>query len=74
MWPHALLCIFYSMLCAFLSYFGLLACFVGIFFTAAWLQLVIPDLGAQLYDIYLYKGGEPIPMHGEGTPGEVLMR
>ncbi len=35
MWPHALLCIFYSMLCAFLSYFGLLACFVGIFFTAA---------------------------------------
>lgn len=62
MWPHFLLCFLYVMLCSLLSSVGILFCIVGIFATAAWLQLVIADFGAQLYDVYLWKGGEPVAM------------
>ena len=67
MWPHMLLCLLYVMVCSLLSTVGFLFCFVGIFVTAAWLQLVIADFGAQLYDVYLWKGGEAVPMHEEGS-------
>ena len=67
MWPHVLLCLLFVMLCSLLSSLGILLCVIGIFATAAWLQLVIADFGAQLYDIYLWKGGEPVAMHEEGS-------
>lgn len=72
MWPHMLLFLLYVFLCSFLSMFGFLICFVGIFATAAWLQLVTADLGAQMLDIYLWKGGQPISMPGETLQAEVI--
>jgi hypothetical protein len=29
---------------------------------AAWMQLVAADLGAQMYDVYLHRGGQPFPL------------
>lgn len=60
MWPHMLLALLYVFICSLLSMGGILFCFVGLFVTTAWLQLVAADLGAQLYDVYLWKGGQPI--------------
>ncbi len=57
-----LLFLLYLFLCSFLSMVGFLFCVVGIFVTSAWLQLVAADLGAQLYDVYLWKGGKPVPI------------
>lgn len=72
MWPHMLLFVLYVFICSFLSMFGFLICLVGIFATTAWLQLVTADLGAQMVDIYLWKGGQPIPMPGETLQAEVI--
>ena len=60
MWPTILLSVLYTFFCGLLSSVGLVFCFVGILVTGAWLQLAIADLGTQLYDIYLSKGGQPI--------------
>lgn len=65
MWPHMLLCLLYVIVCSFMSMLGILFCFVGIFVTNAWLQLAMADLGAQMYDIYLWKGGQPLPQKSE---------
>jgi hypothetical protein len=40
---------------------GALACFVGLLATIPLAQLMITDLGVQLYDIYLTRGGQPVP-------------
>ncbi len=72
MWPHMLLCLLYIFLCSLLSMVGILFCFIGLFITTAWLQLVAADLAAQLYDIYLWKGGQPVPMDGEAVQAEII--
>ncbi len=72
MWPTILLALVYVLLCAFVNIFGFLFFCVGVFVTTAWMQLVLADLGAQLVDIYLAKGGEPLPMHGEVLQAEIL--
>ena len=40
---------------------GLLLCFVGLLVTFPIAQMMFTDFGAQLYDIYLTRGGEPVP-------------
>lgn len=72
MWPVMLLLLLYLVICSFISMLGFLACFVGIYVTSAWLQLVMADMGAQLYDVYLWKGGKPLPMHGETLQAEMV--
>jgi hypothetical protein len=41
---------------------GALMCLVGLMITMPLAQLMITDLGAQLYDIYLTRGGAPVPI------------
>jgi len=41
---------------------GVLACFIGLLVTIPIAQMMITDFGAQLYDIYLTRGGEPVPV------------
>ncbi len=72
MWPTMLLAMLYLFVCSFANLIGLLFCFVGVLVTTAWMQLVMADLGAQLVDIYLAKGGEPVPMQGEALQAEII--
>ena len=46
---------------------GYLALFVGVYVVAAWLQVAMYHLVFQHYDLYLERGGEPIPVHPEVT-------
>jgi hypothetical protein len=41
---------------------GVLACVVGVWFVVAWLYFVGFRLLLQLYEIFLSRGGEPIPL------------
>lgn len=51
---------------------GLVLCFVGMFFTAAWGTFAQYHLYFQLYETYLERGGTPIPLKdppaARGTP------
>lgn len=44
------------------NFAGTITCFVGLIVTIPLAQLMVTDLGAQLYDIYLTRGGEPVPL------------
>ena len=73
MWPTMLLMLVYMIIVGLLAYLvGVLMCFVGVFFTMSWVQLVTADLAAQAYDIYLSKGGEPIRTPTQAMQAEVL--
>ena len=66
MWGPLLLGLLYSIVMALVAeVVGSILCLVGLFFTMGWFQLFAADLAAQLYDIYLNRGGESIPMADE---------
>jgi hypothetical protein len=50
---------------------GLCACFIGVWFVAIGLTFSHYHLEYQLYELYLQRGGTPIPVKGEpaGVPG-----
>ncbi len=61
-WGQMILALLAAMLIGVLAeVIGVLACFVGLLVTFPIAQLMITDFGAQLYDIYLTRGGEPVP-------------
>lgn len=63
MWKTMLLAFVYMFCMAIIAeVLGLALCIVGLYFTLAWFQLFAADLSAQLYDIYLNRGGESIPL------------
>lgn len=73
MWPQMLLAMVFCFVIVLLAEIvGLLMCFIGIFLTISWAQLAFADLGAQLYDIYLERGGQPVPMMGEAMDAQIL--
>lgn len=62
MWKTMLLAFVYMLCMAIVAEIcGLALCIVGLFFTMAWFQLFASDLAAQMYDIYLNRGGQLIP-------------
>lgn len=46
-----------------LALIGYLALFVGVYVVAAWAQVVAMHLLFQHYDLYVARGGTPIPVH-----------
>ena len=61
-WGQMILAFLFAMVIGIVAEFaGALACFVGLLVTFPIAQLMITDFGAQLYDIYLTRGGEPVP-------------
>jgi len=63
MWYDTFLALLFLMGVAMLaSLLGLLACFVGIYPATAAMSLVQGHLYLQLYQLYLARGGEPIPL------------
>ncbi len=61
-WGQILLAMIYLMLVAIIAEFvGAVLCLVGLLVTLPVAQLVMTDFGAQLYDIFLTRGGEPVP-------------
>lgn len=62
MWAQMILAGLVAMLIGIVAEIaGALACFIGLLATIPIAQLMVTDLGAQLYDIYLTRGGEPVP-------------
>ncbi len=73
MWPTMIVALLMVIAMALVANIvGMLLCFIGLFFTAGWLQLAMADLAAQLYDIYLSKGGDPIPQRNMAMDAQVL--
>ncbi len=67
-WGQILLAFVYAFLVAIVAEFaGLLMCFVGLLVTIPIAQLILTDLGVQIYDIYLTRGGEPVPRNPNAT-------
>lgn len=63
MWKETLTAGLFMMLVGFVAQLvGLVLCFVGIFLTFPILQFAQAHLAAQLYRVYLARGGEMIPM------------
>lgn len=53
--------IIFFVLAWLLNLAGALACCVGVFVTSGWVLGATMHLGAQLYEVYLSRGGEPVP-------------
>ena len=61
-WGQMILTMFAVMAIAIVAeVLGVLMCFIGLMITFPVAQMMITDFGAQLYDIYLTRDGEPIP-------------
>ena len=73
MWPTLILTLIITIALALLAeVVGILLCFVGLFFTMSWLQFVLADLATQLYDIFLSKGGEPVPFPDDIVDAQII--
>jgi hypothetical protein len=69
MWKETLLSVLFLMVVAIpLNLLGILACCVGVYVTAAALQLAQYHLKAQTYDLYLQRGGTPVPEKSPPAP------
>jgi hypothetical protein len=70
MWLETtLVCVFTLMLSLILVPLGLALCCIGVVFPTAFLAIAGAHLDYQLYELYLARGGEPIPL--KPLPGEV---
>ena len=62
-WKECLFGMLFIMVVGFAALFlGLLMCFVGIYITMVVLYLVQANFHFQLYELYLARGGEPVPL------------
>jgi len=70
MWLETLLINLFTMLVTLvLMPFGLVLCCVGMAFVSAFIAIAGAHLDWQLYELYLARGGEPIPL--KPLPGDV---
>ncbi len=61
-WGQMILALLATFVIAFIAEVtGVLLCFVGLLVTFPIAQMMVTDFGTQLYDIYLTRGGEPVP-------------
>lgn len=70
MWLETtLVCLFTLVLSLVLMPLGMALCCIGVIFPAAFIAMAGAHLDYQLYELYLARGGEPIPL--KPLPGEV---
>jgi hypothetical protein len=70
MWLETLLVNLFTMLLSLLLMpFGVLLCCIGVVFASAFISIAGSHLDWQLYELYLARGGEPIPL--KPLPGDV---
>lgn len=71
-WKEALLSMVVFVLLVWgMVFVGLLACFVGVYVAAAWIQISQMLLVSQWYRLFLARGGEPIEMDPKLTLEEI---
>jgi hypothetical protein len=63
MWKDVLItAVFMAIASAVLTAAGMIALCVGVFAAGALIHFAWAHLGKQLYQLYLSRGGEPVPM------------
>jgi hypothetical protein len=73
MWKELLLTwLFFLVTGPFVILAGLLACFVGIYFAQVILVMAKHHFWFQFYDLYLERGGMPIPLQAQPADAEDL--
>ena len=66
--------LFFLVTSPFLGVAGLLLCCVGVYPAQAWILLAHYHVWFQLYDLFLQRGGEPIPTKVDRLSSRAIWR